>query len=169
MLADETTVCDPGIVVLGVGNAYRRDDGVGVFVARRVSREVGDAVAICDDIRDSADLIENWADAGMAYVVDAVSSGARPGTIFQLEVGNQPIPESLFHYSTHNLSISEAIELGRAIGRLPARLVICGIEGANFDMGTGLSPEVQEAAEWVVRLIVEKVRAATGVAHLQGK
>jgi hydrogenase maturation protease len=41
----------------------------------------------------------------------------------------------------------EAVQLARALGRLPGRLLVIGIEGKRFDSGAGLSPEVERAAE----------------------
>lgn len=160
MIAEQSFALKPSMVVLGVGNTFRHDDGVGIFVARRISREVGDLVSVFDNMRDSADLMEAWQGANEAVVVDAVSSQAEVGTIYQIEVGNQSVPERLFHYSTHNLSIAEAIDLSRALGTLPPHLTICGIEGENFDLGAGLSPEVEEAAEKVVQTIVRRAYAA---------
>src|SRR5688572_10356597 len=103
------------VVVLGVGNTHRHDDGVGVFVARRVRREASEAVKVLDDIRDSIDLLEAWEDADTVIVVDAISSGVKPGTIYKIEVGEHPLPEILCRYSSHNLSIREAIGLSRAL------------------------------------------------------
>ena len=161
MIAGETFALKPGLVVLGIGNMFRHDDGVGIFVARRIKREVGDLVSVYDNMRDSVDLIEAWQGANAAVIVDAVSSQGltQPGTIYQIEVGNQSVPEKLFHYSTHNLSIAAAIDLSRALGTLPPHLTICGIEGENFEIGTGLSPEVEEAAEKVVQTIVRRAYA----------
>ena len=160
MITERTFAEKPHLVVLGVGNTLRHDDGVGIFVARRISLEMGDLVSVFEDMRDSADLIEAWHGANEAVVVDAVSSEAEPGTIYKIKVGNQSVPERMFHYSTHNLSVSEAIELSRALGTLPGRLTLCGIEGENFGIGTGLSPEVEVAAERVVQAIVRRVRAS---------
>jgi hydrogenase maturation protease len=47
--------------------------------------------------------------------------------------------------STHALGVAEAIELARALGRLPARLEVYAIEGARFTAGAGLSPAVEQA------------------------
>ena len=52
--------------------------------------------------------------------------------------------------STHGLGLAEAIELGRALGRLPARLVVYAIEGQGYATGAPLSPPVARAAEEVV-------------------
>jgi hydrogenase maturation protease len=87
-------------------------------------------------------------------IVDAVSSGAPPGTVHELEAGGEPLPVRLFgSSSTHALGLAEALELARSLGRLPARVRVLGIEGARFDYGRGLSPEVEEAVERCTRSI----------------
>ena len=82
-------------------------------------------------------------------LVDAVSSGEKPGTIHRLDAGAGPLPAQLFGVSTHHLSVADAVELGRSLGRLPERLEVYGIEGAAFGAGRGLTPAVAEAVEAV--------------------
>src|SRR3954452_13627171 len=53
------------------------------------------------------------------------------------EAAKQPIPRTMFNCSTHDLGVAEAIELARAFGKLPPRLIVYGIEGRDFDEGTG--------------------------------
>ncbi|MBI3979656.1 MAG: hydrogenase maturation protease [Chloroflexi bacterium] len=84
-----------------------------------------------------------------AYVVDAVDGDVAPGTIVRLEVRQQPWG-GLRALSSHGLGLGEAVELGRALGMLPGRLVIYGVVGRSFTHGEGLSPEVLRAAERVV-------------------
>jgi hydrogenase maturation protease len=79
-------------------------------------------------------------------VLDAVSSGAEPGTIHRLDALAAQLPAELFRGSTHALGVAEAVELGRALDRLPERMLVLGIEGKRFDAGAGLSPEVERAA-----------------------
>jgi hydrogenase maturation protease len=100
---------------------------------------------------DGARLIDAWEGAADVVVIDAVSSGAAPGTIHRLDVAEGPLPRRFFHNSTHLFGVAEAVETARALGRLPARLVIYGIDGRNFDFGEGLSPEVEAAATEVTR------------------
>ena len=96
------------------------------------------------------DLIEEWASADEAIVIDAVSSGADPGTIHRLEANEARLPTGLFRGSTHALGVAEAVELARALERLPARLTVIGIEGAVFEAGRGLTPAVEAAVGEVV-------------------
>lgn len=140
-------------LVIGLGNDYRRDDAVGRIVARRLKENAGDRFRIAEGSGEGAALIDAWKEADLAIVIDAVHSGARPGTIHRLDATREAIPSNFFHYSTHAFSIAEAIELARALGQLPARLVVYGIEGRNFESGIGLSPEVASAAEETARRV----------------
>ncbi len=91
-------------------------------------------------------------------LVDAVSSGAPAGTVHVFDASLEPLPVSVFGAaSTHTLGLAEAVELARTLGRLPRRVLVYGIEGAGFDFGEGLSPEVEAAADRVV----EEVSACT--------
>ena len=138
---------EPGLVV-GLGNAARRDDAAGLIAARRlgalglVAREhEGDPVA----------LLELWRGAESVVVIDAVRSGAAPGTVHRLDASCAPLPAGLRgSTSTHAVGLAEAIELARALGRLPGRLLVYGIEGARFEAGTGLSPPGEAAVDSVV-------------------
>jgi hydrogenase maturation protease len=136
--------------VIGLGNEWRSDDGVGIEVARRLGGRVleGEPIALVDAL-DGEDEVT---------VVDAVSSGAPPGTLYVFQAGRLPLPARLFGASsTHALGLADAIELARSLGRLPRRVVVYGIEGESFDFGKGLSPAVAEAAGRVA----EEVGACT--------
>ena len=69
------------------------------------------------------------------------------------------MPAGWFRYSTHAFGAAEAIELARVLGRLPRRLIVVGIEGARFDAGVGLSPEVAAAVEDVARRGLDDIAA----------
>jgi hydrogenase maturation protease len=91
-------------------------------------------------------------------LVDAVYSGAEPGTVHRLEAHARPIPGSFFHRSTHAINVADAVELARSLGELPPRLVVYGIEGRSFEAGVGLSPEVEKAAQEVVEAALRELR-----------
>lgn len=137
-------------LVIGVGNEWRRDDAAGLVVARRLRQSSPRAVRVIEHEGEPLDLIEEWAGAAAAIVLDAVSSGAEPGTIHRLDALAMRLPAELFRGSTHALGVAEAVELGRALERLPRRLLVLGIEGERFDAGAGLSQEVERAATRLV-------------------
>jgi hydrogenase maturation protease len=140
------------VLIIGVGNAYRGDDAVGLIVARRLKAYAleTDQVTVIEGSGEGAALIESWAGAETVILIDAVCSGTKPGTVYRLEAHAQPVPAEFFRYSTHAFGVTEAIELARALNQLPPRLIVYGVEGKDFQAGTGLSPEVERAVEGVV-------------------
>ena len=133
-------------LIIGIGNTYRSDDAVGLDVAGRLKDQVHGNAVIAEHGGDGASLMESWKVSDKVFLIDAVSSGANPGTVFRFEAHTERVPSQFFHYSTHQFSVAEAIELARVLGQLPAWLVVYGIEGENFGAGTQLSPSVEIAA-----------------------
>src|SRR5664280_218501 len=154
------TAGSASIVIIGVGNEYRSDDGAGIAVARRLRALFPTGVTILEESGEGTALMEAWRGAAWVMLVDAVRSGASPGTIHRLDARAAPLPMGFFHYSTHAFSVAEAVELARSLDQLPAHLVVYGIEGANFAAGVDLSPVVEQAVEAVVERAAEDVRAA---------
>jgi hydrogenase maturation protease len=147
------------ILVIGVGNPYRRDDGAGLEAARKLKAPADGAFAVTEHGGEGAALLEVWKGAGVVILLDAVQSGAPPGTIHRLDAGSQRLPATLFRTSTHAFSIAQAVELGRALGQLPHNVIVYGIEGKEFEAGTGLSREVENALPVLVESVLEEIRA----------
>jgi hydrogenase maturation protease len=95
-------------------------------------------------------------------VIDAVSSNSPPGTVHRLDPVSARIPPGFFHYSTHAFSIAEAVELARALGQLPPRMVIFGIEGKDFSAGTNVSPEVRKGVREVTDRLAGEIQKEAG-------
>jgi hydrogenase maturation protease len=145
--------------VVGIGNAWRCDDGAGLAVARLLRGTLPDEVEVLEREGEPTALIDSWEGAESVWLVDAVSSGAPPGTLHRLDASEEELPAALFRASTHHFGLPEAIELARAVGRLPGRLVIYGIEGASFATGDTLSPQVEAAAARAAEALREEVAA----------
>jgi hydrogenase maturation protease len=141
-------------VVIGVGNTFRRDDGVGPTVVARVADRLDVARRSDVEVRvldgEPARLVEAWAGAELAVVVDALRSGATPGTVRAVEIRPDARHRTRARgglASSHGAGVEEALALGRAIERLPDRLVLVGIEGHDFREGQGLSAPVAACVE----------------------
>lgn len=146
----------PATVVIGVGNPDRGDDGAGPAVASRV-KSATSSVATVVRRSDPASMVDDLAGADTAYLVDATRSGSEPGAVRRIEVGDAPVAAVGVRYSSHGLDVSEAIELARALGRLPPRLVLFVVEGQDFRLGAGLSPAVEKATRKVAERILDEV------------
>jgi hydrogenase maturation protease len=140
--------------VIGVGNPLRGDDAAGLLVARRVRELAGAEMEVLELEGEPARLLDAWEGAELALVVDAISSGGTAGEAMRFDVTDEPLPRAARAASTHALGLGDVVELGRALGRLPARLIIFGIEGAGFEAGAPPSAAVVSAVDVVAEAIV---------------
>jgi len=138
------------VLVIGLGNECRGDDAVGRLVARRLRSELSDpSTRILEQNGEGLALMESWAGAALVILVDAVCADRRTRPIHRFEPCRDPLPAQRFLSSTHAFGLAEAIELARAINRLPPRLIVYGIESRRFESGSEIASEVLAAAEQV--------------------
>jgi hydrogenase maturation protease len=147
----------PHVVVAGVGSEYRRDDGAGPAVAARAV-EQSPATHDIGPVVDPLDLLGRWDRADLAIVIDAVRSGAAPGTVRVLELTGTTASSSPGVTSTHGISLSGVLRLAQAIDQAPGRVIVIGIEGDDFGRGLGLSPAVDAAIPVAVQRVVELIK-----------
>ncbi|SDD79439.1 hydrogenase maturation protease [Glycomyces harbinensis] len=138
------------VVIIGVGNVYRRDDGVGVAVVQRL-RETGlpDWVTSAVSDGEPAQLVELWSRTELAIVVDALAvRAAIPGAVHRIEIDaveGVHAPSA----SSHGLGLGTAARLARELGRLPERLIVYAVEISEYAFGDRMSPAVASAAEHI--------------------
>jgi hydrogenase maturation protease len=141
------------VLVLGCGNPDLGDDAAGILVVRQL-RESG--VAAQEHARDALTLIDDWCDAEYVILIDTVVTGAPPGTISGCLGADAVLPRSAGP-SEHSFDLASAVELARALDRMPASLKIYAIEGGAFEPGTQPQPVVLAAADRVASLVLGEV------------
>ncbi len=139
----------PPLTVIGVGNSWRGDDAAGLEVARRLGL-AQDGLRVISHEGDQSRLVHLWSGSDLVVVVDAAYSGAPAGTVHRFDAADEPLPTQLLRGSTHAFGVAEAVELARALGRMPRELIVYAIEGQTFETGAGLTPEVERAVDGVV-------------------
>jgi hydrogenase maturation protease len=143
------------VVVIGIGNAMRGDDGVGPAAVEQLRLGHDPRVDYVTLDGESTRLLDAWRGRERAVVIDAVRSEAEPGAVHRLELGHDAMPTGPPATSTHGGGLAEALELGRELDRLPLRLIVLGVEAGDLSPGEGLSPAVSAA----LPCLVERVRA----------
>jgi hydrogenase maturation protease len=138
--------------IVGCGNRERGDDAVGLFVVDRL-RELGAKAENYSG--DPLGLMHLWSRGDDVLLVDAVVTGAPPGAIYLWDGLQQHIAGSC-PTSSHGLDIVQAIELARALDRLPRQLRICGIEAREFSVGAKITKPVQQAGKAVLKAILKE-------------
>ena len=159
------------VVVAGVGNLLRGDDGFGVEVARRLLSqgpppgvevmETGGGVGLVQKLLDGYDAL---------IVVDAVERGGAPGTVYLLEPQLpdtvSPPTDELDALLGHlcDTQLSRLFILAKALGVLPPKVLVVGCQPQCCDeLGSGLSGPVLQAVE----VALERVR--TAIEKLNGR
>ena len=137
---------EPTTLVIGVGNPDRGDDGVGPLVASRMKRRADSRFRVIQQAGDGLSLMDAWEGADTVIILDAAFSGTSAGTIHRIDASVDLVPRDVLRCSTHALGVAEAIELARVLDPLPRRVIIYGIEGVNFEQGTGLTEAVEAAS-----------------------
>jgi len=122
-------------LVLGLGNPLRRDDGIGLQVVRRVASTLDhrENVDVEEDHRGGLRLMERLVGYDRAIIVDAILSGAPPGTVHRLSPSSIPTRNSA---CAHDVDLPMALALGRqAGGKLPRdeNILLLAIEAADVD------------------------------------
>jgi hydrogenase maturation protease len=139
-------------MIIGVGTRWRGDDAAGLEVARRLRGRV----AAYQHEGDGAGLVEAWTGAADVVVVDAAASGAAPGTVRRFDARAGPLPARALRTSSHAFGVADAVELARALERLPDHLEVIAIEGADFSAGVPLSAAVERAIDEVVDDLIRR-------------
>jgi hydrogenase maturation protease len=150
-------------LIVGIGNRYRGDDAFGCIVAGELAGQVPRGVTCIEHDGEPAGLMECWQGAENVLLVDAVSSGARAGQVFRFDLARQALPEEFNLYSTHAFGVAQAVELARALGKLPRHMRFIGVEGENFDAGEELSPALSKAKNAIISEISNSLAAQTGL------
>ncbi|MDI3315213.1 MAG: hydrogenase maturation protease [Mycobacterium sp.] len=153
-------------MVIGLGNRYRRDDGVGPVVVAAISERPLPGVRVVTGIEDPFALLDAWSGATLAVVIDAaVASPPAPGRIRRQTDGDMTPAVPV---STHGLDVTGAYALGRALGRAPRQLVLFTVEAADTGHGLGLTPQVAAAVPEVVAATVAEIACIGPPRHDRG-
>jgi hydrogenase maturation protease len=143
------------VTIIGIGNDFRRDDGVGLTVAQQIAERNLPGVCVLSGISESTAMLDAWSGAVRVVVVDAVAgASAAPGRIRRWTPADL---ETTAVVSSHALGLAQTCALGKALARMPDELVVFTIDVADTDHGIGLTPAVAAAVPHLVDLIVDEV------------
>lgn len=146
----------PRILVAGVGNVLRGDDGFGPAVVERLGPLPGTVDIVETGIGGVALLQELMTGYDGLVLVDAVDQGGAPGTVFAIE---PDVGEAVHVPDVHLANPERVLSMAKAMGCLPDRVLIVGCQPEEMDdLGAGLSPRVEHAVALAVTRVEETVR-----------
>jgi hydrogenase maturation protease len=151
------------VVVIGVGNPLRGDDGAGPAVVEALRGRVPDDIVLAVSDGEPGRMLELWRGADTAVVVEALHlRPARPGELHTL-TATEAASRGTGMASTHALGLGECLALAEALDLLPRKVVVHAVEVADVELGTGLSDPVRSALpELIERTSASVLQAREG-------
>ena len=149
----------PEVLVIGCGNLLAADDGVGLHVVRSLKEcKLPDGVKVIEAGCPGLNLLDLWDGVERVILVDAVMSGAPPGTVHCFDASLLP-PREVMPLSSHGINVIDAVELGKKLGKLPERLLVVGVEIVTEEAFVEeLSPAVAAAVPRARARILEEIK-----------
>jgi hydrogenase maturation protease len=153
-------ISSPGqVAIVGVGNVLLSDEGVGIHAVRALrEREISMPchVRIFELGTRGLEILEAVQGFGKAIIIDAVKSGAHPGSIRRWELGELLDTSARRMVNLHEIDLLAALKIGRATARLPDEVVIIGVEPKILSPGLELSPEVKGKMQELIELVLKE-------------
>jgi hydrogenase maturation protease len=154
---DAEEILEAKSVVIGLGNLYMGDDGLGLRVAKALKeKELGESVSVQAYPELDLAIIGNIQDASKVIIVDAVRGGKEPGTVSKYTFArrSQDLAELP---SLHGMELSDVLDIAVSSGILTCPVVIVGVEPKNDSPGTELSFEVESALPKAVEAVMKEL------------
>lgn len=150
------------IVLLGIGQPLKGDDGAGEVVVRSVSRRLGKnraegiAVIAAADAPESRTSQIRRFEPSHVLMIDAGTGGYAPGTVFIAD----PRRIDGGEMSTHRLPLSLLVKFLEET--VTCKVILMAIEPSTFSPGRNLSPAVRKSANEVARFLADRLPEAVG-------
>ncbi len=148
----QTHIADKKVLLLGVGNRLRGDDGIGSYLVKRLKKKVNIPLI------DAGDVPENYigpietSGANLVLIVDAADFGANPGEITLVELNQLKD----FGVSTHSANLALLFKVIPKEKRPDALLV--AVQPKSTATGRGLSEAVRESLDGLEHLFLQLFR-----------
>jgi hydrogenase maturation protease len=148
----------PRTVVIGLGNPLMGDDGLGLaaLAALRAAWELAPDVELVDGGTWGMNLLPVIEDAQRVILLDAIDTGAAPGTPVVVERARLPRYLAT-KISPHQVDLRDVLALAELRGTLPDRTVAIGLQPERVALSTELSDVVRCRLGDLVRAAVEQL------------
>lgn len=153
----QTTTTYPNVLILGIGNLLMGDEGVGVHLAQRLTKQAfSPGIEVVDGGTGGFHLTDYFTSYPCVILIDATLDGRQPGTIRLLEPRfSSEFPRSM---STHDIGLRDLLEGLQVMGQLPKVYLFAVSIVELQEMYIGLSPEVED----VMPELEKRVKALAG-------
>ncbi len=156
------------ILIIGLGNPLRGDDGVGPRVVTELRRRgLPEGVEAIDAGTGGLDLLRVMEGRDAVIVVDAAEVGREPGTFVRFTPEEVRLQLRGRGFSLHDAGLAEALALASALAHPLPPITLFGVQPERIGWEEGLSPAVEEAIPALVEAILREVRKQPATSNEQ--
>lgn len=150
------------ILICGVGNKLKKDDGLGPYIIEELEKQVLPAnVSLLDFGTSGFKTALEIGKYHKVIFVDAIQLGNQPGQIYKTTLSKQDLLESpslsSFAISLHEGDLEKILTTATLIGNYPKEVVVLGCEPEDLSFGLGLSRKVEKAVSKIIDLILKEI------------
>ena len=146
--------------IIAVGNSFYGDDGVGAAALEKIRRDdVFPKAELIDVHTDALALLDHLARGEKNVIVDAARMGLEPGAVTGFRPDEVRLRIESDHLSMHGFGLAEVFDLADRLNKMPADVLIVGVEPERVEINRGLSDVVKEAVPRIISIIQAEVQS----------
>ncbi len=140
------------ILIIGIGNTLRSDDGVGAFVCTSIDKMNLPGVTIDIVQQLEVEMIEEMTHYDHVILVDASTTN----DTIQFEPLQETLQQTVS--SSHHINASLVQTLSQKLYNKTLSIYLCAIPASNFDTGDSLTMRTKKLAEEAIVIITSWIK-----------
>ncbi len=141
--------------IIGFGNIYMSDDGIGLEVIDKLENKI-EGIELIDGGTSATDLILHAKSSKKIIIIDAVDAGQKTGEIIKFDARNvSQYFGNIRSFSLHDFNLSQALEMIQNL-KINTEIVIIGIKPKNIGFGEKLSPEIEAKIPEIIDMVIRE-------------
>lgn len=147
------------ILIIGVGNILLGDEGVGVYIIRKLKNlDLPDRVELMDVGVATFSLFPYISGRKKIIIIDAVKSGGKAGSIYRFPADEIERGKGEF-FSLHQLGIGDILNFFQ-LEKVPGEIIVIGVEPGKIKWGMELSPCIKEKIPQIINFVLKEIPPA---------
>ena len=147
------------VKIIGFGNKYRSDDGIGTRVVEELEKlDYFKDIEIIDGGTSGSDLIFLIKGCSKIIIIDAIDAGQNVGDVVNIKINDieEFIRRDYKSLSLHDLNLVDILKLIKAL-KIDADISIIGVKPKKMDFGDRLSPEIEKKIPEIISLVKKEI------------
>ena len=144
------------LIVLGIGNTLRGDDGIGPHIIDELKKEnLPDSIQLFDIGSDAFSIIDHFESKQPVLVIDCAQMGKEPGEIVKFDVKDENLPILDKAISIHGFGFADVYKMAHSLYD-NIQCIIIGVQPKSLEFNTGLSEEVKKKIPSIIKMVMEE-------------